>query len=430
MPQVSVRLVLFDIDGTLIRTGGAGVRAFARAAELLFGAGEETRNLRFHGRTDGSLVSEFLRCHGLTDDPVGRARFLDTYVFLLDEELHRSSGEVCPGVRELIAALSNLPEPPTLGLLTGNIRLGAALKLTAHGLADVFALGAFGDDHLDRNELARIALARGSAYLGQPLSGNEVVVIGDTRADIECARAIGARCVAVATGGESLPQLLEHSPAVALESMAGVSPGRILEPGRQEEKFVDWETLYRTGDTRWDHGEPAPALVDFLAEWPSAWERQGSVAVPGCGFGHDARAWAAAGFDVLGLDSSPTAIAGADALLEKAGKVTFRRGDFLSDSPPRAFDGLFEHTLFCAIPPQCRDAYVRAAQRWIRPGGYFFAVHYLQPESESGPPFAVSVGEILERFQAGFELVKHWVPRSFVSRQGRERAFLWIRKSK
>ncbi|MDO8942976.1 MAG: haloacid dehalogenase-like hydrolase, partial [Desulfobacterales bacterium] len=209
MVPVSARLVLFDIDGTLIRTGGAGVRAFRRAAALLHGTevGETAGNLRFHGRTDGSLVSELLRSHGRPDTSAERERFLETYAFLLDEELHRHHGDTCPGAAELVSALAEHPDHPVIGLLTGNIRLGAALKLAAHGLGREFVVGAFGDDHLDRNELAKIALRRGSEHVGCRLSGDDVVVIGDTRADIECARAIDAPCIAVATGAESLSEL-------------------------------------------------------------------------------------------------------------------------------------------------------------------------------------------------------------------------------
>ena len=130
------RVVLFDIDGTLIRTGGAGVRAFARTAEIAFGKPGGTRTMRFHGRTDTSLVREFLRLHDLADTADNVDRVLATYAFLLDEELERQRGETCPGVTECLAQLRARPEPPVVGLLTGNIRVGAALKLAAHGLAE------------------------------------------------------------------------------------------------------------------------------------------------------------------------------------------------------------------------------------------------------------------------------------------------------
>ncbi|MBX3734847.1 MAG: methyltransferase domain-containing protein [Verrucomicrobiae bacterium] len=425
---MGARLVLFDIDGTLIRTGGAGVRAFARVADRLYGIPDGVNGLRFHGRTDGAIVSEFLRAHALPDTPSERQRFLDAYVFLLDEALRGHSGELCPGVAALMQSVADLEAPPVMGLLTGNIRLGAGLKLAAHGLAESFVLGAFGDDHPDRNELARIAMARGSAHFGSPLSGDDVVVVGDTRADIECAQAIGARCVAVATGGDPMPDLLEHSPSLALESLDGVSWDRLLTAGELEGRPVDWESLYQAGDTRWDHGAPAPGLEDFLAAWPAGLERGGRVLVPGCGRGHDALAWAAAGFRVSALDLSATAIAAARRLVPPGLPVTFRVGDFLRQRPRQRVDWLFEHTLFCAIPPAQRDAYVRAVERWVRPGGHFLAVHYLQPRDAAGPPFGVSVAEVRRRFESGFERVREWVPRSHPYRCGRERAFLWRRR--
>ncbi|MCW5560011.1 MAG: HAD hydrolase-like protein, partial [Verrucomicrobiae bacterium] len=348
--------------------------------------------------------------------------------------LQRHPGALCPGVAALMGSLAQVPDPPAVGLLTGNIRLGAGLKLAAHGLASSFVLGAFGDDHLDRNELARIALQRGSAHLGRVLAGDEVVVIGDTRADIECARAIGARCLAVATGGESLPELLEHSPAEAVDSLEDWDWDRVIKAGRAVERPVDWDALYQARDTRWDHGEVAPGLEDFLADWPADLPRGGSVLVPGCGRGHDARAWALAGFDVLGLDLAPTAMAEAKALAGGLAQIRFRAGDFLSDAPKRRVgrvkpvDWLFEHTLFCAIPPGRREDYVRSAARWVRPGGHLLAIHYLQPSDAEGPPFGVTVNELRRRFDGDFELLRHWVPRSFASRTGRERVFLWRRR--
>ena len=172
------RLVLFDIDGTLIRTGGAGIRAFGRTADQIFGKPGGTDALRFHGRTDTSLIREFLRTNDIPDAPWNVRHFLDAYLFLLDAELRRHPGELCPGVRELIHALRALPEPPLLGLLTGNVRLGAALKLVAHRLSDEFVLGSFGDDHEERNQLAVIARDRASRRLGRRLAGEEIVEIG------------------------------------------------------------------------------------------------------------------------------------------------------------------------------------------------------------------------------------------------------------
>lgn len=425
---MKTELVLFDIDGTLIRTGGAGVKAFGRTARLLYGVEDATRGIRFHGRTDRSIVREFLATHGFPDSERERDRFLDAYAFLLDEEMHHHAGETCPGVGELIEGLRRWDESPVLGLLTGNIRLGAGLKLRPHGLAESFVLGAFGDDHHDRNELARIALERGCQFLGRPIAGEGVVVIGDTRADIECAHAIGARCVAVATGGETLPELLEHSPALALKSLAGVPVEWVLNAGSSLERPVNWEALYQEGDTRWDHGEAAPGLVDFLANWPADLPKGRTVVVPGCGRGHDARAWASAGFQVVGEDLSPSAVQEARARTPAGMAVRFTQGDFLAEGSAIPVDWLFEHTLFCAIPPSRRCDYVRAVERRVRPGGHYLAINYLQPADASGPPFGTTIAEQRRWWEPGFELIRHWVPRSFESRRGRERMFVWRRR--
>lgn len=421
------RLVLFDIDGTLIRTGGAGVKAFAQTAEHLFGRPGGTERLRFHGRTDLSLVREFFRLQDLPDSPVEVERFLTAYLHFLDEQLSRHRGEICPGVGALIQALRQVPDPPKIGLLTGNVRLGAHLKLSAHGLADEFEFGAFGDDHENRNELARIALAKARQKWPGSWSGSEVLVVGDTPADIECARAIDAHCLAVATGGSALAELLEHSPTLAVESLDDLAVERLLHPGERADRITDWESLYQAGDTRWDKGEAAPGLVDFLASQTGV--RGQSVLVPGCGRGHDARAWARAGAKVVACDLSPQAIVEAQTFPLDGGSIVFETGDFLSKkTESRRFDWVFEHTLFCAIAPSQRGDYVRSIKEAVAPGGHFLAIHYLQPQDPSGPPFGVTVSELRQRFETDFDLVDHWLPRSFPGRDGRERMFLWRRR--
>ena len=219
-----VRLVLFDIDGTLIQTGGAGVRAFGRTFAMEFGLPGAAERLRFAGRTDSGLVREFLTLHGVPATPENFRRFCDAYVHWLAHHLHELPGGVCPGVGEWLAQLAALPEPPLLGLLTGNIRLGAQLKLRHYGLWEPFRTGGFGDDHEDRNEIARIAKARGSRWLGRELRGEEVLVIGDTPLDIACGRAIGARCLAVATGGAKLDELQTHQPDWAVADLTQLTP--------------------------------------------------------------------------------------------------------------------------------------------------------------------------------------------------------------
>src|SRR5689334_25015851 len=124
-----IRLVLFDIDGTLVHTGGAGVKAFAKVFATEFNATDHFERLKFAGRTDVSLVREFFSFHHIAATPENFQRFFERYVFWLDDILSGSRTEMCPGVVEFIEQLNGLAMPPVLGLLTGNIRLGAEIKL-------------------------------------------------------------------------------------------------------------------------------------------------------------------------------------------------------------------------------------------------------------------------------------------------------------
>jgi SAM-dependent methyltransferase len=188
----------------------------------------------------------------------------------------------------------------------------------------------------------------------------------------------------------------------------------------------EWEARYQSGDMPWEKGAASPGLVDFLAAHPEL--VKGTVAIPGCGTGHDVRAWARAGFEAWGFDLAPSAIRLATEKTAAAGlKAVFRQGDFLKDVPDQKFDWLFEHTLYCAIDPVQRDEYVRAVERWLRPDGQFLAVHYMIRDKE-GPPFGSQQEELMERFSPGFELVQGWVPRSYPNRTGLELMLWWRRK--
>jgi phosphoglycolate phosphatase len=211
VPPPMVRLALFDIDGTLIRTYGAGVMAFARAFAVEFGFPDGTEKMSFAGRTDTGLAREFFRRQGIEPQRADFQRFFDCYVFLLDHYLEASNGGVIPGVREFLHQIEHLPQPPVIGLLTGNIRLGAEIKLRRFGIWQPFRTGAFADDHEERDQIARIAWQRGRQALGDDLRGEEILVIGDTPHDIRCGKAIGARTLAVATGGAKLDALKQHS---------------------------------------------------------------------------------------------------------------------------------------------------------------------------------------------------------------------------
>jgi SAM-dependent methyltransferase len=188
-----------------------------------------------------------------------------------------------------------------------------------------------------------------------------------------------------------------------------------------------WEARYQTGEMRWEKGAPSPGLVYFLAAHPEL--PRGTVGVPGCGTGHDVRAWAQAGFTAFGFDIAPTAIQLATEKTKEA-KLTakFQLADFLHGEPPFEFDWLFEHTLFCAIQPGERDDYVRAVLRWLKPGGQYLAVNYLVPPDREGPPFTTTRKEQWQRFSPHFDLLQEWVPRSYPNRTGLELMLWWRRK--
>lgn len=187
----------------------------------------------------------------------------------------------------------------------------------------------------------------------------------------------------------------------------------------------DWEHRYATGDMPWEKGAPSPGLVDFLAAHGEL--RRGAVAIPGCGTGHDVRAWAEGGFNAWGFDIAPSAIRLCQEKSAGLRNVEYRLADFLKDAPPLKFDWLFEHTLYCAIDPGQRGGYAEAVLRWLKPGGQFLAVHYLIPDTE-GPPFGTTREEVVRRFSPEFELIEEWVPRSYPNRTGLERMFWWVRK--
>jgi phosphoglycolate phosphatase-like HAD superfamily hydrolase len=221
------KLVLFDIDGTLIRTGGAGTAAFTRTGDVAFQVPDGMSSLSFAGRTDTSLVREFFLGHGIEPSPANFERFFDHYVFLLDELLPRHTGAVCPGVAGFLDGLRALSPTPLLGLQTGNIRLGAEIKLRHYGLWHHFELGGFGDDHEDRRELTRLAWERAGRRFDGGLAPGEVLVVGDTPNDIDCAHALGAKVLAVATGGSMREELAVHGPDCLVDDLTAITAATV-----------------------------------------------------------------------------------------------------------------------------------------------------------------------------------------------------------
>lgn len=215
-----MRLVLFDIDGTLLREGIAPKIAFARALRETYATSGPVGTFRFAGMTDPECVTEIMRQAGVSDDVIHQRRdeCLRRYVAYLEEEMPNHDGaRLYPGVRELLERLNKLDEV-LVGLLTGNVLRGAQLKLRRWNLEPYFRFGAFGDDHENRSVLASIALEKARALAGRAFTGAETTVIGDTPKDVACARAIGARAVVVATGLVARGELAASTPDAILDS--------------------------------------------------------------------------------------------------------------------------------------------------------------------------------------------------------------------
>lgn len=231
LPQV----ILFDIDGTLLSTGGAGMKAFYSAIENNYPSQLKkcggSLTLDMAGSTDYGLVIEIFEALGIEDSATERESFFAQYLHCLEHNLSDPSyiGSLMPGITELLERLSYEANNGKLilGLLTGNIAAGAALKLKKYRVDKYFCFGAYGDDHHDRNELGPIALKRGGSYHELELARAPVTVIGDTPKDIYCARAMAAQAVAVSSGSISHQELANYDPDVLFKD------------------FTDYEDAYR-----------------------------------------------------------------------------------------------------------------------------------------------------------------------------------------
>lgn len=223
------KLVLFDIDGTILWTDGAGRRAIRQALIAEMGtAGPIDQGYRLDGKTDPQIVRELLTAAGHpeadSEEHLGRVcrRYLEFLAMELEARRHRT--HLFPGIESLIAELERRGDA-VVGLLTGNLAEGAALKLDAAGIdPGRFRVGAFGSDAAERVELPPIAVSRAAPLMGCLPSGDEVVIIGDTPADMTCGRSIGARAVGVATGHYSSGELVAAGAFAAFESAAEVAP--------------------------------------------------------------------------------------------------------------------------------------------------------------------------------------------------------------
>lgn len=205
-------VILFDIDGTLIRSGGAGKDAMEGALRHAFQLREIKDEVPYSGRTDRAIARDLLQVHGIDPTPANQRALQDAYLEKLPHSLKSRGGSVLPGVNDLLQSLQKRTDT-VLGLLTGNIRTGARTKLGHFGLWDYFApCGGFGDDHFDRDDVARMALREVRSHTGRDLDPASIWVIGDTPLDIKCARAIGAKAIAVATGWHPLEELAACGP--------------------------------------------------------------------------------------------------------------------------------------------------------------------------------------------------------------------------
>ena len=228
-PISSIRLFLFDIDGTLVNVGGAGREALTLALRTVYGTTGAIDHYDFRGRTDPRIVLDLVGGAGWDEGDI-RARLDDCFALYLRElETLLADGSrvrVLPGVVEVVHALA-AREDVVVGLLTGNIEPGARVKLRPTGLWEHFRVGAFGSDHADRRRLPAVACQRVRDGLGHDIPFEQVTIIGDTPLDVDCARACGACAVAVATGRYTSEELSTCAPDALFDDLADV--GTVLE---------------------------------------------------------------------------------------------------------------------------------------------------------------------------------------------------------
>lgn len=220
-----MRLFLFDIDGTLVTARGAGRTALGQALEQTYGTAGAIDRYDFRGKTDPRIVLDLMREAGLADDVIEArmAACFDAYVTVLERHLDNGARvTVLPGVADLVAALSARADV-LIGLLTGNIEAGARIKLRPTGLAPLFRVGAYGSDSMDRRRLPAVACTRARAVAGLEFPFERVTIIGDTPLDVDCARACGARAVAVATGHHPHGDLAACAPDLLFADFSDVA---------------------------------------------------------------------------------------------------------------------------------------------------------------------------------------------------------------
>lgn len=204
-------ICLFDIDGTLLRTGGAGQRAMEWALTDVFGIPDPWGDVPAAGRTDRAITHDLFTHHALTPNSQQWEQFQSVYFGHLKTTLADLDGAILPGVVGLLNHIATRPDV-AMGLLTGNFQQAARIKLGHYAIDHHFSFGGYGDTHPNRDDVARVAFQETCRHLGRDVDPRTVCVIGDTPADIQCARAIGARAIAVATGMYTFDELARTEP--------------------------------------------------------------------------------------------------------------------------------------------------------------------------------------------------------------------------
>jgi len=219
-----VKLVLFDIDGTLVHSGGQAKPVFARAMVEAFGSAGPIDSYDFSGKTDGRIVVDLALAAGIAEATVHERlpALRERYVRELATAFDPGRARVLPGIAALLDALA-ARDDVVVGLLTGNWRGGAEVKLGAVGLWERFPFGSFGDDGLDRRELPPVALARAGEHAGRAFRPEDTVIVGDSPLDVDCARAHGISCLAVATGWTAASTLAAEGATWVVEDLAGAA---------------------------------------------------------------------------------------------------------------------------------------------------------------------------------------------------------------
>jgi phosphoglycolate phosphatase len=212
-------LILWDIDGTILHSTGAGMKAMNHAMNTVFGLSGSFDGIEFAGSTDRLIIRQIFSRFGIEYSNENFANYVDGYVTALPQTLAASNARILPGISEILGHAAEHPNVAQ-GLLTGNLRRGAEVKLGFHDLWGYFPIGAFADDSEIRNELGPHALVRARDHWRVEFPLERVWIVGDTPHDVSCARALGARALAVATGTSSAADLAQHGPDAVLENLA------------------------------------------------------------------------------------------------------------------------------------------------------------------------------------------------------------------